>query len=196
MNTKLKNRILCALGAVSMALAPMSQASGTRFYHSGTNAWMTYEYIDFLATGGAGHDAQWATYNFAGTPLKYFPYKLEVGSSEGICYEISTGRPDFYPAATGDTRLWIYDFNTGAYKSLDDDGGDGNYSKGRAFLKGPNSAWVSIYTAAFSTFYHDMHFGMFINRLNLTEAQCTTGQAVVPWVKVVNGVMTFSANAN
>src|SRR5689334_19663393 len=109
MKTNLKNRILCALGAVSLALASQAQASGSRHFHSGTNAWMTYEYIDFLATGGAGHDAQWTTYNFAGTPLKYFPYKLEVGSSEGICYEISTGRPDFYPAATGDTRIWIYD---------------------------------------------------------------------------------------
>lgn len=196
MKTILKNRILGMLGAVSLALAAQVQADGSSHYHSGTNAWSTYEYIDFLASGGAGHDGQWATYNFAGTALKYFPYKIEVGSSEGICYEMNTGRPTYHPTATGDTRFWIYDFNTGAYRSLDDDGGDGAYSLGRAFLKGPSSAWVSIYTAAYSTNYHDMHFGLYIKRLNLTEAQCTTGQATVPWVKVVNGVMTFSPNAN
>lgn len=195
MNRIWKNRFSILLGACALALASQARADGSSIWQNATASYSTYEYIDFLATGGAGHDAQWSTYNFAGTPLKYFPYQLGTNTNENLCYEISTTAPTFYPAATGDTRIWVYDRNTLVYKSLDDDGGPGAFSLGRVFLRGPNAS-VSVYTAAYSVNHHSIHFGLRFNRLNLTEAQCTTGQATVPWVKNIGGTMTWSANAN
>jgi hypothetical protein len=52
-----------------------------------------------------------------------------------------------------------------------------------------------MYVAAFSSARNADHFGLFLSRLNIGEAACTTGQAF-PWVKNIDNTLTFSVNAN
>jgi hypothetical protein len=171
------------------ALLLLASASFGREYYEydGTNNLVLDNYVNFYTSVNAGTD-HWPMYTFGAYNVKY--YDFAIGNTSGAaCYEIET-IPTDNDVSNYDSRIWTYN---GSWKSLDDDNGQGLYSKARAFLNG--SANLVLWFSAYSDKYNTMKFEATIKRLNLAEAACTTGQSL-PWIKISGGVTTYSANAN
>lgn len=177
-------------GIVMAALLAASAASAREYYQYTGNGgtWETVNYINFYTSSHSGSD-QYPMYPFNGgsTKLKYIDYEISIPNSSG-CYQVETMR--YWSIATSDTRIWTYN---GAFKSLDDNSGANGGAKARIWLSG--NAKEVLWVAAKKEGENTTRFEFKVNKLNLGEASCTTGQGL-PWVKNVNGVKTYSANAN
>ena len=177
-------------GIVMAALLAASAASARDYYQYTGNGgtWETVNYINFY-TSASGSTDQYSTYPFDGgaTQLKFYDYEISIPNSTG-CYQVETMR--YWDLANSDTRIWTYN---GSFKSLDDNSGANGGSKARIWLSG--NAKEILWVAAKNSLANVTRFEFKVNKLNLGEASCTTGQGL-PWVKNVNGVKTYSANAN
>ncbi|HKP97581.1 MAG TPA: hypothetical protein VJ385_17695 [Fibrobacteria bacterium] len=127
--------------------------------------------------------------------MKYYEHNFYTPNTGTTCYEVETQAYNGDPA-NNDTRFWVgyYDGNNNlVYRSLDDDGGAGRYSKARIYLG--ISGQIKFYVSAFDKNFNSIKFETKIKRLNLGESACTTGQSL-PWVKSKTFTTTFSDNTN
>jgi hypothetical protein len=175
-------------------------------------SWRTYKYVDLALTTESGHSAypEFIPADGGFGSVKYLPLVLDnSGSSSGWCFDVGTSLPMKTPVGTEvpmDTRIWV-DMKDGSYRSLSDDVdvANGNlYSRGRVYLKGGGSGVadsVTLLVAAYDDEQSDGHFGVWVERRNVAEADCTTGQTTIPWVsaKATAGggfTLKLSTNAN
>lgn len=189
------------VGAISLlALGASVHAQNQEAMRNNNAAgdWSRWSYVDFATTTIAGH-ANNPTATFGGVGgLKYKFLQLDAGglSTTQQCFEVFTAAPTFLPGTTADTRFWIVS-HLGSWaspKALNDNW-TGTFSAARVWLKGAPSSFVNLAVAAKTTAWNTMHFNLVVRELPLTESACTTGQTK-PWVKVINGTMTVSANAS
>ncbi len=184
-----------ALGAASLLFAAVSAhaQAGSDMSDMGNNSTRFGWYVDFAST--SPHYSE-PSFTFPGTsaPVKYHALELlSFASSPAVCFEVWTTHPDLIPAGTADTRIWYYNGTTGTYEVLNDDitPGSNYFSHGMVYLAGAN-AYMNLYVASYNSTASDMYntaqFKIYALRENLTEAQCTTGNGGVPWVKYKNGV--------
>jgi len=184
---------LLRLGALCvLALGGAARAqSGSSVTNEGSPSTRFDWYTDFASTTILGHRSD-PTDTFGGSSgLKYTPLTLrqQSGVHDDACFEVVTAHPDFIPGDIADTRIWYLNFNTDKTESLNDDSGGGLFSRARVFLSGYNS-FVSLKIAAYSSYWNKAHFKIIVTRLPLSESACTSGQATIAWVKVIDGVMT------
>lgn len=199
-----KNSIRNALGAACLSfLGVCAHAQSGTFVtdpFSNTATTSFNWYVDFAANTLASHYSE-PTFTFTGTPapVKYHSLQL-TGYSPGaaVCYDIGTGHPEFVPGAVvADTRIWYFNPNTQTWMVLNDDIAPGNlYSRGMVYLSGQLTNLVlrvASFTNIQSETYMLAHFQIgLLRQTNKTEAQCTTGNGGVPWVKYKDGVITHS----
>jgi len=175
-----------------------------------------YHYIDFGSTTIGTHFT-WPTFSPdpALPDVKGADLLLDApNASENICYEVSTVPPREFPGDNVmDTRIWHVgaeiDPDTGGFRStyrgLNDDFGGTLYSKVRVYLR-PNGRTIfeRLVVATFHQGWNGGHFGLLIERKNLSQSNCTSGQSLIPWVTVSGNPPgsehdqdeTFSPNAH
>src|SRR5262249_9348283 len=189
-----------------VALAtPLMAQTGSMLQFNANGEYRYERYVDLAAVPGPGHapvpdfipDVEGAGIT------RYLPVVLDnSGFSSSWCFEISTTHPDFVPNEVADTRLWV-DMEDGTFRGLNDDFGGSLFSRGRVFLKGGGAgvpARVTVLVSVFNDGWNDSQFAVFVERKNLTQAQCSTDQATIPYVvataKAQGTTTTFSPNAN
>lgn len=149
-------------------------------------------YVDFASTTIAGHFSQPVGTAAPINGLKYHFVQLNTqsGTSDASCFELTTTRPDFLPQTpVTDTRIWFANAaNNFNDESLNDDFNGTLFSAARFYMVGFN-AFVNLKIAAYSTTYNTGHFKIYVTRLPLGEASCTTNSGMA-WVAYKNGVMT------
>jgi hypothetical protein len=188
-----------ALGATANAMMTNQEFM---INNNATNDWSRWSYVDFATTTIAGH-AGIPTSTFGGNAGVRFKFlQLDNGNTlnNTQCFEVMTGAPTFLPGTVSDTRLWIVT-GLGSFanpRGLNDDidlANNNRYSRARVYLKGAPGSFVVLAVAAYDAVnWNNIHFNLVVNQLPLSEAACTTGQAL-PWVKLINGNMTISNNA-
>jgi hypothetical protein len=184
----------CVLAlALSVAAAPAPNTPKSAFTAVDNDGWEYTQYVDFASSTIAGHDA-YKTFTFREPDVKFHPVQFFNNTTDDYCFEVETSP---HPSADrlADTRIWVYHPPSRTYVSLNDDFNNTRFSRGRVYIKGLQ-ALVQTYVAAFSSAENTKHFMLTVQKLNLTEAQCTTGQATVPWVKMIGEVMTVSPGVN
>lgn len=185
-----------AFCALAMGAAAHAQNSEVMRNNNLAGDWSRWSYVDFGTTTIAGH-ANHPTGTFGGVGgLKYKSLQLDGGNliSGQQCFEVFTAAPTFLPGVTADTRIWITSHLGSPTPRPLNDNSNGTFSAARVWLKGAPGSYVNLAVAAKNAGWNTMHFNLVVRQLPLTEASCTTGQAK-PWVKVINGTMTISANA-
>jgi len=199
-------RLLATTVLVGAAMAsPLMAQTGSMLQFSANGEYRYERYVDLAAAPGLGHapvpdfipDVEGAG------ATRYVPVVLDNSNfSSSWCFDISTTHPDFVPNETADTRIWV-DMEDGTFRGLNDDFGGSLFSHGRVFLKGGGpgvAARVTLLLSVFDEGWNDAHFAVFVSRQNLTQAQCTTDQAAIPYVVVTataqGTIKTFSPNAN
>jgi hypothetical protein len=178
------------LGAAFMlALGVSAHAqSGTIIDNFGSTDTRMGWYVDFASTS-PGHFSE-PTTTLAGSVVKYHIFRVITQStSDAACFDIATAHPDFVPAATADTRIWFANQTTGLDQVLNDDFGGALFSRGRVWLSGSNP-FVDMKIAAYNPTWNTAHFKVYVDRLPLSEAACTTTNGGIPWVKNKAGVFT------
>lgn len=179
------------LGAACvLALGVSAHAqSGTIIDNFGSTDTRMGWYVDFASTTTSDHFSE-PTTTLAGSVVKYHIFRVITQStSDAACFDIATAHPDFVPAATADTRIWFFNQNTSTDQVLNDDFGGTLFSHGRIWLSGSNP-FVDLKIAAYSPTWNTAHFKVYVDRLPLTEAACTTGNGGIQWVKNKDGVFT------
>jgi hypothetical protein len=186
-------KLLGAACLMFMGVSAHAQA-GSHMDDMGSNSTRFGWYVDFAST--SPHYSE-PSFTFTGTnaPVKYHFLQLNTfsGVNASVCFDIMTTHPDFLPASTADTRIWYNNLTTGNYEVLNDDitPGSNFFSHGKVYLAGSN-AFLNMYIASFNSTqsdnYNTAQFKVYAQRQNLTEAQCTTGNGGIPWVKYKNGV--------
>jgi hypothetical protein len=178
--------------AAAMLLAGSASAASEEVYsYNSSGGWQVTHYVHFQTTSPDPTDS-W-TYGVLPSPQFSLsaPYSLTIPSGTA-CFEVET-QPFNYSTQANDTRIWVYDLTTQKYRALDDDNGQGAYSKARVFLSGYSS--IQLQFASKTAAYFGVKFEYKIKRLIVSEASCTTGQAL-PWVKRVGFDSYYSANVN
>ncbi len=173
-------------GMLALTASVFAQ-SGTGITNSSTTETNMRYYVDFASTTIAGHASQ-PTGTFAGSVVKFHSLQLLSNASTGACFEIMTVHPDFIPNEVADTRIW-YVNNAGVNAVLNDDFGGTLFSRANVYLLGFQS-FKNLSIAAFSPSWNNAQFTINVNRSNKSESSCTTGNGGVPWLKVINGVLT------
>ena len=138
-----------------------------------------------------------------------FPYSLYYGfmwhNAADHCIEISTRPGRFHP--NPDTRIWVKSGTAGTWKSVNDDFGGTLQSKARVWIQyplingTPSEGEYFLKIAPYSSSYFFDDYELVTTRRDLSEADCTTNQTTIPWVKIVgNGTaqatLVFSPNAS
>lgn len=197
----LKKTLISSIAAISglcLFTGTAQAQNGEMMISNGLNNWTRRSYVDFATTTIAGH-ANNPTGTFAGVAgLKYKSLQVDNGNliNSSQCFEVFTSAPMFMPAVVADTRIWIVShLGAAANPKALNDNSVGTFSAARVWLQGAPSSFVNLRIASKFVNGNTMHFSLNLSQLPLTEAACTTGQAK-PWVKVINGVMTISANAS
>jgi hypothetical protein len=193
-------KALSIAGACMLAagLGLDAKASEAQWDNQGNSNWRVWRYFDFGMTPGAGHDVfptMTPPSPVGAGSVKYVNFFFDNNPTDGYCHELSTTFPSGRPASTADTRFWVDEWPTSTIKPLDDDGGAGTYSLGRVYVRGAG-AFVRIRVAVYNNSHNSEDFQVVDSKLNLTEAQCTTGQAAVPWVKVIGSTFTYGGPIN
>jgi hypothetical protein len=112
------------------------------------------------------------------------------------CIEVATGPGRF--VANPDTRIWVKSWTAGTWQSVNDDFGGTLQSKARLWIALDGEYFVNI--APYNSSYETQDFELIATRRDLSEADCTTNQTTIPWVKIIgNGTpqstLVFSPNA-
>lgn len=192
--TRMAALCLLALGASAHA------QNGEWMINNGTAGdWTRWSYVDFATSTISGHvDHPTATFaNVPGLKYKFLQLDISNSSSGQQCFEVTTAHPMGMLSVTADTRIWIVS-GLGSQTTplgLNDDWAGTYFSAARVWLKGNPSSFVNLEVAAFSSSWNTMQFSLNVRQLPANEADCTTNQTE-PWVKVINGTMTVSANAH
>jgi hypothetical protein len=179
----LKQRIASA--ALALALAVPACADQEWYKHLGTNSWTMYNYLNWDRFASVGTD-EWGTNVFTpgSSAMKYFLKYVDNFTTEGHCYEIELGPPETYPADSKNVFVYFWDNAAGGWTDLLGVAGKG---KGRLYLKNSEfQMFLAIWASS------PQHAGYYLHRKNLTESQCTTGQASYNWLKIIDGVLTKS----
>jgi hypothetical protein len=125
---------------------------------------------------------EWGLGSFPiGGQQKYFLRTLLNFTTQGHCYEIEVGAPYTHSGDPTSQLFYFWDDNASTYTDLL---GFGKKGKVRLYIK---NSGVSFYVVGM---LNTNHAGYFQRRKNITEAQCTTGQTTMNWLKVINGVQT------
>ena len=151
------------------------------------------EYVDLSTTSAVAGHVTHPTGTFNGVAGIKYRFMQFATNFPNQCFELSTSAPRFMPGALADTRIWL--LNGASPVGIHDDitGVQNPYSNARFWLSGPNS-FLNIAVAAFSPASNTAHFAINVRHLPLSEANCTTNQAM-PWVKAINGNVSVSPNA-
>jgi hypothetical protein len=152
------------------------------------------EYVDLSATSTVAGHVSHPTGTFAGVAGIKYRFMQFSTTNPSQCFEVSTSAPRFIPGAIADTRIWILNGATPVSVHDDINGSQNPYSNVRFWVTGSNS-FLNVAVAAYSAFWNNSHFAINVRHLPLTEANCTTNQSI-PWVKAINGNVTFSPNAS
>ena len=197
--TMISRRIhLVAVGLLALGASVHAQNADLMIYNNTPGDWTHWTYVDFATTTIAGHvDNPTATFGGV-SGLKYKFLQLDNGNSSlgQQCFEVATTHPYGMPGVTADTRIWIVS-GLGSQTTplgLNDDWNGSLFSTARVWLKGAPSSFVNLEVAAYSSGWNTAQFALLVRQVPANEADCTTNQAE-PWVKVINGTMTISANA-
>jgi hypothetical protein len=170
--SRANKRTALALGLVVAGWATSVRADGESFYfpnQPGGNGDSDGEDIDFqsssIPTATTG----------ALSGKKYWILNLATYNSQPQCFTIRT-----LGDGSGDTRIWIYDFDINDYRSLNDDNSSSDrYSTANIWISPPANGgqYVSPVISSYSSGYNAMKFSVSIFKLTAatTEAQCTVG---------------------
>ena len=186
---------VCVLAlALSVEANPPAGTPQSAFIALNNDEWEYTQYVDFALSTIAGH-SPYKTFTFRQPDVKYHPLQFFNNTDDDYCLEVETSPGPGGADRIADTRIWVWHFPSSTHVSLNDDFNNTTFSRGRFYIKGPR-ATIQSYVAAFSSAHNTKHFHVTVQRLNLTEVQCTTGQATVPWVKVIGETMTVSPGVN
>jgi hypothetical protein len=192
------NTLVSLVSALFLAISAASLgAEPWKWTTPGGSQWSMYQYYDL---GSSTTPERQAFTGITSFPLPYDSsdvveagwLRLDASQTEpAYCFEISTQSPAEYPNWPMDTRIW-YAGVDGTLTSLNDDF-NGLFSKARVYLRPKITvpslalgyAWVDLYIAAFSSNWNDGQFGVLVEKKNLSESDCTSGQTAIPWVKVI-----------
>jgi hypothetical protein len=185
---KMENKLLTLFPALGLALClAMPAKADYEFYqNTGTNEFTLYDYMNYDRYAGADDfdKQEWGlgTFPIGGGTKKYFLRTVLNFTTEGHCYEIEVGAPYTHSGDPTWQLVYFWDDNASTYTDL-----LGFAQKGKVRLYIKNSG-VSFYVVGVGNTTH--HAGYFQRRKNITEAQCTTGQTTINWLKVINGAQT------
>jgi hypothetical protein len=123
------------------------------------------------------HDFSLSPYGSNGS-VKTLALAGQNASTVGHCIELETTS-----STNADTRIWLFDGST--YHNINDDFGGTHQSKARFWMLGSGLDYV-IHVRSFAggVAYDNMTFFLNVTRRDISEAACTTGQAVIPWAKM------------
>jgi hypothetical protein len=195
----LKGTRLAAICLLGMGASAHAQIGQYMINNNTAGDWTNWAYVDFATTTIAGHvDNPTATFGGV-SGLKYKLLHLDNGGTINgqQCFEVVTNNPYGMPGVTADTRIWIVS-GLGSQTTplaLNDDWNGSLFSAARVWLKGAPSSFVNLEVAAYSPSWNTAQFALLLRQVPANEADCTTNQAE-PWIKVINGTMTISANAH
>jgi hypothetical protein len=164
---------------------------------TGASDWTSYQYVNFAAHASTGENYPIVGVNPSNPSSIYFPLDFMSNSTTGHCYEIETKQATY---ANGDTRIWVTGYSGNppyqGFPSLDDDSGDGYYSKARLWIaKGNVSTSVQLGILPYSSSYSTMDFSVRVTRLAISESSCTTNSGL-PWLKKVGDAAMVFGNQN
>lgn len=194
-----KRTSLAAACLLALGVSAHAQNAELMINNGTAGDWTRSSYVDFATTTIAGHvDNPTATFGgVSGLKYKFLELDISNSSNGQQCFEVSTTHPYGMLSVTADTRIWIVS-GLGSQTTplgLNDDWNGSLFSTARVWLKGAPSSFVNLEVAAYHAGWNTAQFALLVRQIPVNEADCTTNQTE-PWVKVINGTMTVSANAH